>query len=363
MKFIHVLTVPMSLAALTVMGGATSCEDLAPQRACRISDVQEMQFFGGDATCQRIRFCDEVKSSFVGVDESLYEPTFLETVEPYDGRVYLTNWLYYDAGQLCSGDSAQVVPNVPATKDFTLNVNLKRRADAEQFSVRVHAVLTTIDFAPKVSNATHQVQLGGRNVAVFVQPTAVTELKLQANLTQTPAAGTISYQLPEMPATMTTVPAANAEAIVSVSQGIAVGEGATVKATLEADGETIEREAEVRVVARSDDPIVDVRPTDVSNCARFACGETKYSRACFSTAESLPSIDGTRSGFQLDRAEVLGRDGGVLPQASATVVYDRGSSFLLCYYEIAEAVRVRAVTTGTTDLDIAYDYLFDPTTR
>lgn len=363
MKFVHLLTVPLSLAALTVMAGVNSCEELGPQRACRISDIQEMQFFGGDASCQRIRFCDEVNNGFVGVDESLHEPSFLETVEQHEGRVYLTNWLYYDAGQLCSADSAQVVPNVPAAKDFTLTVNLKRRSDGEQFSRSVHAVLTTIDFAPKVSNATHQVQLGGRNVAVFVQPTAVTELKLQANLTQTPAAGTISYQLPEMPATMTTVPAANTEAIVSVSQGIAVGEGATVKATLEAEGETIEREAEVRVVARSDDPVVDVQPTDMSNCARFLCGETKYSAACFSTADSLPSVDGTRSAFQLNRAEVLGRDGRVLPQASATVVYDRGNSFLLCYFEIAEAVRVRAVMTGTTDLDVAYDYLFDPTSR
>ncbi len=381
MKFVRLVTVCVSFAAMTVMSGF-DCAAPEQTSECR-PGLQQMQFVGYDG-CQDMVFCDETsaityKSRSAGVQGydlglKVSQTYALPDAPPEDKTIYLNAWLYIsEAGQVCARpvDQALIDQGAPTDKVVNLAVtftpaNAAGGVQGTAIDHNLQIAVQTLDFAPAVSNATHQVQLGDRKVAVFVQPMAVTELKLQANLTQTPAAGTISYQLPEMPATMTTVPAANTEAIVSVSQGIAVGEGATVKATLEAGGETIEREADVRVVARSDDPIVDVRPIAASNCAGIACaangGGTNYNRACFSTAESLPSSDGTPGPILWWQPSVVTQEGDAVPTAMAKVIPDSvGSNILLCYTNDMGVVRVRATARAriANSETFSYEYVFD----
>lgn len=398
MKFVHLLTVPLSLAALTVMGGADGCMASSGPEPCQPL-TQQVQFVGYEG-CQNIVFCasgtrvpseadpsdrdmtDTYAPRFGGNGYDLDLGSYLPPDLGPDKRIFLNAWLYIKQdsaatsagkpGQLCAQPPMPELVSAGASTDtaitFAFNiVKVEGGGWVDTYPHTLNVAVRTLDFAPEVSNATHQVQLGDRKVAVFVQPTAVTELKLQANLTQTPAAGTISYQLPEMPATMTTVPAANTEAIVSVSEGIAVGEGATVKATLEADGETIEREAEVRVVARADDPILIVRPVDASNCAGLACagngGGTHYSGACFSTAESLPSSNGTPGPISWGQPTVVTQEGAAIPTASAKAILDNvRSSILLCYTDDIGVVRLRATARAGSE-SVSYDYLFDTASR
>lgn len=393
MKFIHVLTVPMSLAALTVMGGADGCMESSGPEPCQPL-TQQVQFVGYEG-CQNIVFCasgtrvpSEADSDMTDTykprkDGNGYDLNLGSYVPPDlgpDKRIFLNAWLYIkqdsaatspgEPGQLCAQPPMPELVSAGASTDtaitFAFNIEkVEGGGWVDTYAHTLNVAVRTLDFAPEVSNATHQVQLGDRKVAVFVQPTAVTELKLQANLTQTPAAGTISYQLPEMPATMTTVPAANTEAIVSVSQGIAVGEGATVKATLEAGGETIEREADVRVVASASDPVIDIRTTDNSNCSGMPCGPngegTNFSRQCLTRRYSLGSVDGSRSVVDWNSIGLYGASGEPTPPADGVVGRTNAAGdFLLCYKEGIGPVEVRVKANGSVGV-VDYRFEYDTT--
>lgn len=372
MKFIYVLTVPMSLAALTVMGGADGCvEDQAATCQARL---QQMQFVGY-AGCQDIEFCDGTsvvayKSRSAGA--AGYQ-LGLSTPEPYalpeDKNTYLNAWLYIsEAGQVCARpvDQALIDQGAPLDKVVKVAVTLTEVSATGVLGAPIghdiQVAVQALDFNPRVSNATHEVQLGGRKVAVFVQATSVTELKLQPNLTQTPSSGTISYELPEMPSTMTTVPVAKPEATVSVSQGIAVGESATVRATLEADGETIEREAEVRVVARSDDPILDIQQRPAEGCSARCGGEATYFHiACFTTAQSLPSADATQSAITW-AGRRLHRGGTEVASDEAVMGrLNESGEFAVCYRPGVDAftVRIEAQNTVASSI-VAHEFELDP---
>lgn len=379
MKFVRLVTVCVTFAAMTVMSGF-DCAAPEQTSECR-PGLQQVQFVGYDG-CQDIVFCDETsaityKSRSAGVpgyELGLKVPQVyaLPDAPPEDKAIYLNAWLYIsEAGQVCARpvDQALIDQGAPTDKVVNLAVTFTPANAAgvvlgTAIDHNLQIAVQTLDFAPAVSNATYQVQMGDRNVAVFVQPTAVTELKLQANLTQTPAAGTISYQLPEMPATMTTVPAANTEAIVSVSQGIAVGDRAIVKATLEADGETIEREAEVRVVARSDDPILEVQQRATVGCSASCAGEnTSFHQACFSTAGSIASVDGTQSVIRWSSKRAV-RDSNVVPRTEVVFsAFSSSGEFSVCYSQEASPFTIVIEAESSPDTLTTYAFEFDPSAR
>lgn len=372
MKFIHVLTVPLSLAALTVMGGADGCvEDQGT--SCQ-AGIQQMQFVGYEG-CQDIEFCDgksavAFKPRAAGVaGHALGLGEDIATYSSAEGPgVYLTSWLYLnERQQLCATrpDQSVIDAGAPIDKSVSLSVKINSFAadgsETATYSHIIQAAVQTIDFQPEVSNATHQVSLQGQKIAVFVSSTPVGVLKVQPNLPASVDSGTIRYEVPNM---SMMAPVGESETTMNVSPGIAIGGRTTLKATLDAAGESIVREAEVRVVGLASDPILDLRPTDLAHCDGLVCGETRFARKCLTSRYSLPSVDGSQSSMRWSDHGVFNGSTAVEPGV-ATAWPNSNDDILVCYLRDTGAIEVRvsAYRSGDSTEELTVGYVVDTSAR
>lgn len=371
MKFVHLLTVPVSLAALTVMGGADGCVE--DQGSSCQAGTQQMQFVGYEG-CQDIVFCD-------GTSALTYKPRaaaaaghnlLLGEIATYpsaeDSGLYLTAWLYLnERQQLCAKrpDQSVIDAGAPTDKSVSLSVKIESvGADGVTTATYTHtiqAAVQTIDFQPEVTNATYQVSLQGQKVAVFVSPTPVEVLKVQPNLPASVDSGTIRYEVPNM---SMMAPVGEPETTMNVSPGIAVGGRTTLKATLDAAGESIVREAEVRVVGLASDPILDLRPTDLAHCDGLACGETRFVRKCLTSRYSLPSADGSQSSTRWSNHGVYIAATAVDPGV-ATAWPNSNDDILVCYLRDTGMIEVRvsAYRSGDSTEELTVGYVVDTSAR
>lgn len=374
MKFIHVLTVPMSLAALTVMGGADGCvEDQGT--SCQ-AGIQQMQFVGYEG-CQDIEFCDgksavAFKPRAVGVAGHELALGDIATYPSAEG-LYLTSWLYLnERQQLCATRPEQSVIDAGAPTDKSVSLSVKINsfgADGIATATYPHiiqAAVQTIDFQPEVSNATHQVSLQGQKVAVFVSSTPVGVLKVQPNLPASVDSGTIRYEVPNM---SMMAPVGESETTMNVSPGIAIGGRTTLKATLDAAGESIVRDVEVRVVGLGSDPIIDIRPTDLAHCDGIPCatdgGGTDFVRKCFTRRESVASVDGSQSTVRWSNHGMFNGDTALDASVAVARTPNSFGDFLVCHKRDIGTIEVRmsAYRSAASAEEISLGYAIDTTLR